>query len=469
MNVIQTPEAAVVRLTSETDDLAFDCAAGESILEAALRAGLPMAHACSGRARCSTCRIWIMCEGAGAPPANEAETALKEKLALGPNIRLACQLRPTGPIAFRRLILDESDLAVANQLDRGKPAQAGELRNVAVMFFDVQNFTGISEKLPPYDVMFLLNKFLTRAGAILERYGGFFDKAIGDGFLAIFGARGRELGALRAVAAALEILAAVDRARPVVRKLYGVRFDARIGLHYGEALIGALGPAGDERLTVIGDVANIASRVEQANKTAGTRLLITEELYAETRDHVVSPDFVRIPIPGVEGRRTLYEVTRLNAAGERLMTEMGRRPISDLPGRTWRRVLDAAELAEGDVKIAPQTRLDLALTRRDGRVYAFNNHCPHNRLPFFGLEVGPETGLPPTPPCSTFPAPGRVACRFHGSEFDLATGGIVTWCPRLAPDGTSPGIEVLGDLSKNEARLEVYQCREIDGAIWVEF
>jgi class 3 adenylate cyclase/nitrite reductase/ring-hydroxylating ferredoxin subunit len=458
-----------IRLRSAPDGIEFDCQPGASVLEAALQAGLPMAHACGGKARCSTCRIWIDdTDHAGEPPPTEAEAALKRQLALGPQIRLACQFRPIRPLAFRRLVIDQSDLAVANQLDRSRAAQAGEVRNVAVMFFDVSGFTAISDRLPPYDVMFLLNKFLTHAASILERHGGYFDKAIGDGFVAIFGVQGQSDSPLRAVAAALEVLRAVDGARPLMRQLYGVEFNARIGLHYGEALIGALGPAGDERLTVIGDVANIASRAEQANKEAGTRLLITEDLYAQVLNAVVSPDFVRMRVAGTKTRRTFYEVAGLTAEAQAWVDDPANAPLSHAPGKRWERLLDSAALPEGAVRIVPQRRYDIALTRRGGRVFAFNNHCPHNRLALFGQEL-PEGGpLPPAPADSAFPTDTQVECRFHGSVFDLENGRIVSWCPRLGPDGAAEGLSILGDISKNEACLEVFRCREADGGILVE-
>lgn len=461
-------DAGTVALVSAPDNLQFDCKPGESVLEAALRAGIPMAHACGGKARCSTCRIWLKGPTDEAPPANEAEAWLKTRLGLGAEIRLACQLRPSRALSFRRLIIDESDLVIANQLDRSAPTMAGEIRQVAVMFFDIADFTAISHALPPYDVMFLLNKFLAQVGQILSRHGGYFDKAVGDGFMVVFGARGRQARGLRAVAAALEILGAVERARPVLRKLYGFEVRARIGIHSGEALIGALGPPGDERLTVIGDVTNIASRVEQANKDAGTSLLITEDLFREVTPDVISPDFVRVQMPGVEGRWSLYEVTGLTEPAAARVEALGRELSSDLPSRCWTPVMLAEDLPEGAVLTAPQPHLDIAVTRRDGRVLAFNNHCPHMRLPFFGKEIPAGGALPATPADSCFVDPGLIECRFHGTLFNVETGRIVAWCPALSPDGTAPGLEVLGDLSKNEAPLEVYNAREVDGSIWVE-
>jgi len=447
----------------------FECLPGESVLEAARRNNIPFTSACGGRARCSTCRIWIV-EGEGNnPEPEEAEQKLKSRIALGPEIRLACQFRPVSDLTFRRLVVDETDLALADQLRRPAGFHSGELRNVAVLFFDVAGFTGISERLPAYDVLFLLNRFFTRAGDIIASHGGYFDKAIGDGFDAIFGAEGQEDAALRSVAAALDILSAVDRASAWMSSIYKVEFNARIGIDYGETLIGSLGPAGQERLTAIGEVTNIASRVEAANKEAGTRLLITEALYEAVKQDVESPDFVRVKLRGAAERRTLYEISGLTREAKRKL-----RPEADASqhiyaGLRWSRVMDTPALHEGDRQIVHHDDFDIVVARINGEVVAFNNACPHLRLPFFGVEVEPHGSVPATPACSKINADLNIDCRWHKSIFNLKTGEIMSWCENLAPDGTAPGMEYLGDISKNRAKLEIFPCREADGAIWVSF
>lgn len=453
----------MIELESEIDDRRFALAPGESVLAAARRAGLPFASACNGRARCSTCRIRVTRGEAGAPPESETETALKARVGLGPEVRLACQFRPEAPVAFRRLVLDDVDLALADQLGRD-PSVAGELREVAVMFFDVKDFTGISRRLPAHDVLFLLNRFLTRAEEILGAHGGLFDKSVGDGFLALFGAEGEPEAPLAAVAAALEILDEVDRAGPFMRRHYQVPFDARIGLDFGEALIGALGPAGRRQLDVIGEVANVASRVEQANKETGTRLLVTEALLDRVRPGVVAPRAFPLKLRGV-GPRVLHEVTGLTPEG-RARLDAAKPPVRRR-GRTWERVAESADLPDGAVRVVPRTSCDLVLTRRAGRVHAFDNACPHLRWPQFGEAVTGPDGRPAIPAESLVDDDLRVVCRWHGATFDLLDGAVVAWCPLLDPEGRSRQMPYLGDISKNRAPLEVFPVREEDGGIWV--
>ncbi|MEE3100386.1 MAG: adenylate/guanylate cyclase domain-containing protein, partial [Pseudomonadota bacterium] len=447
----------MVVITSETDGAAFDCAPDETVLQAARRAGLHIASACNGRARCSTCRLRVLDGDAAAGAETEAETALKARLRLGADIRLACQFRPESPISVRRLVRDDASHALATQLGRDGAGPGSELREVSVMNFDVAGFTGLTERLPPHDVLYLLNYFMTRAETVLAAHGGYFEKAVGDGFMALFGARGEPDAPLSAVAAALEIVDEIKRARHFMRAHYGVEFDARIGLEHGEALIGALGPAGMARVTALGEVANLAARVQEANKVAGTRLLVGETLFARVAGQVEAGDFVRLRLRGASGLRTLRAVTGLTPEG-RARIEAARRPEAP-GGRTWARLLDAADLPEGAVRIASLPDRDIALTRRGGRPIAFNNACPHLRFPLFG-----EAQAPDLPADSAIDDETLVlTCRWHGAAFDLLGGEVVAWCPLLSPEGRDLHWPILGDVSKNRARMTPIPCRERDG------
>jgi len=261
----------MAKITSLPDNIEFEAAAGETLLEAALRCGVPLTHACGGRAKCSTCRVWVLDGLEGAPPRCELERALADRLSFGNEVRLACQLRPEDDLRIRRLVIDETDLVLANQLDRSSAGRAGEVKSVTIFFSDITGFTSLSEQMTPYDVMYLLNRYFVQVGEIIERNDGYIDKFVGDGLMAIFGLDDQPDAPLRAVNAALRTLAAVDRMKPFFKSMYGVDFDIRIGLHHGEAVIGSVGSIGHEKVTAIGDVVNVASRVEAANKEAGTR------------------------------------------------------------------------------------------------------------------------------------------------------------------------------------------------------
>jgi len=464
----------MAKVTSVSDRVAFEVAANETLLEAALRSGVPWAHACGGRAKCSTCRTWVL-EGLEACPQRTPEEAsMAQRLGLADEVRLACQLRPDCELRVRRLVLDDTDLMMASQLDRSAATRTGETKDVAIFFSDIADFTALSERLSPYDTMYLLNRYFAQAGDIIERNGGFIDKFVGDGLMAIFGVDDQADAPLRAVNAALQTLVAVDHMKPFFASMYDADFDIRIGLHYGEAVIGSLGSIGHERLTAIGDVVNVASRVETANKDAGTRLLVSQALYDQVADKVAVADFVRVRLPGTSERITLHEIDGLNPEAEAELNADERRETMQFAGRKWVRALAEDELAVGECRIVRFDDFDVAIVRGDNGHYAFNNACPHLRLPFFeprqlaegelGYFPGTQT---PRPVSSTITDDLGLICRWHHSCFDLQTGDIRDWATRLQEDGTSPGWEFLGDISKNRTKLTLYACRVHDGDLWI--
>jgi class 3 adenylate cyclase/nitrite reductase/ring-hydroxylating ferredoxin subunit len=451
-------------LRSLPDNRALECGAGESVLEAARRAHLPIAHACGGKAKCSTCRVWIL-EGAEAcPEPGEVERSLTERLRLGDNVRLACQLRPTGDVTFRRLILDETDLRMANQLQRQAESRSGELKPVVLFFSDVAGFTSFSETLTPYDVMYLLNRYFTQVGEVIERNDGYIDKFVGDGLMAIFGVESQPDAPIRAVNAALQTLAAVDRMKPFFSSMYGIDFDIRIGLHLGDAVIGSIGSPGHERLTAIGDAVNVASRVEAANKEAGTRLLITEPLYEAVKDQVEMTDFVRVRLRGTSERITLYEIAALTPETESALNETFARETLNLGGRTWHKAIALDQLVEGKYRVLEFPDAYAVILKKGDKIYAFNNACPHLKLPFFEPSGSAPEGVPSG---SRIDESGVITCRWHESCFDLDSGEIVSWCDALDESGRSHGFEFLGDVSKNRSPLSLIPYREEDGHLWL--
>jgi class 3 adenylate cyclase/nitrite reductase/ring-hydroxylating ferredoxin subunit len=457
----------MTKIVAMPDGAEFEAKDGETLLEAALRADVPLAHACGGRAKCSTCRVWVMEGQANCPARNDAEAEMAERLRLGEEVRLACQLKPGGDLRIRRLVLDEIDLAISSQLDRSSATRVGEMRNLTVFFSDVAGFTAISETLLPYDVMYLLNRYFVQAGEIIERNGGYVDKFVGDGMMAIFGVDGEPDAPIRAVNAALQTLDAIDRMKPFVKAMYDIDFDIRIGLHYGEAVLGSVGSLGHERLTAIGDVVNVASRVESASKEAGTRFLISEDLYREVEDKVEMLDFVRTRLPGTSERITLYEIGSLKPEVAAALNKREVRETERFAGRDWQRVLPADELEVGQSRIVDLEKCDIVVHRGAAGFVAFNNACPHLRLPIFDRKPHADKFAEHLPPASVVTEDLGVVCRWHGSCYDLQTGEIREWCPYLAEDGSPTSMPFLGDVSKNRMPLDVFPCRVADGQIWV--
>lgn len=403
-----------------------------------------------------------------------AETLLAERLGFSSEVRLACQLRPEGELCVRRLVLDETDLMICSQLDRAAATRAGEAKNVAILFSDVADSTSMSERLSPYDLMYLLNRYFVQVGDIIERNGGFIDRFIGDGVMAIFGVEDEPDAPLAAVNTAVQILEAADQMKPYFASMYQVDFDVRVGLHYGEAVIGSLGSVGHERLTAIGDVPNVASRIEAANKETGTRLLISQALYDKVEHDVEVADFVRVLLRGTSDRITLYEIDGLKPEAREALGRASMRDTMQFAGKKWVRLLAEDELALDEWRIVGLEDYDVVVLRAADGYHAFNNACPHLHLPLFDRRALAEGALgnyagtdTPRPINSWFTEDRGVVCRWHCSCFDLQTGEVREWATRLQEDGTSPGWEFLGDISKNRMKLTVYACRVHDGDVWI--
>jgi adenylate cyclase len=157
------------------------------------------------------------------------------------------------------------------------PSLGGETRNVTMFFSDVEGFSRFAEIMSPADLIALMNVYLSAMTDIIEAHGGFVDKYIGDAIVGVFGAPVQDDDHARhAVLAALvccERLAELNGTAPAFRE-HALRH--RIGLNSGEALVGNVGSGRRFNYTVIGDVVNLASRLEGANKYFATSILASE-------------------------------------------------------------------------------------------------------------------------------------------------------------------------------------------------
>jgi adenylate cyclase len=171
---------------------------------------------------------------------------------------------------------------VMNKLLTLKPDLRSEKREVCVMFLDIRNFTSFAEKRSPEEVVSYLESLFEFMIEIVNRHRGVINKFLGDGFMAVFGAPLSEGGdCLNGVAAAREILMRVEEE---VASGHVLPTTVGIGLHAGEAVTGSIGSSLRKEYTVIGDVVNLASRIEKLNKKFQSRLLISENVWQSLND-----------------------------------------------------------------------------------------------------------------------------------------------------------------------------------------
>lgn len=166
----------------------------------------------------------------------------------------------------------------------------GERRTVTVVFTDLEGFTSLSERLPPEQLVALLNSYLDGlCGAFLDA-GATIDKIVGDAVVGFFGApREQPDQACRAAALAIAIDAFSERFRAEARER-GIPLGlTRIGIHKGEAVVGNFGGERFFDYTGIGDTVNTAARLEAANRHFGTRICASSSVAEACPGHRFRP------------------------------------------------------------------------------------------------------------------------------------------------------------------------------------
>jgi adenylate cyclase len=246
---------------------------GFSILEASRLGGIPHAAVCGGRGRCSTCRVRIVGGLEGLPPPSEGERRVLARVGAAPDVRLACQTRPTRDVAVSPLVPPSIDPRAALAPD----ARQGREREIAVLFADLRGFTRMAEHKLPYDVVFVLNRYFATVGTAITTAGGVTNQFTGDGVMALFGIdAGPAAGSRQALAAAR---AMVDGMATMSRDLAGDLGDPLrigIGIHAGPAVVGWMGWGESFYLTAVGDTVHVAARLEQATKDFHAELVVSE-------------------------------------------------------------------------------------------------------------------------------------------------------------------------------------------------
>ena len=157
------------------------------------------------------------------------------------------------------------------------PALGGELREVTVFFSDVAGFSSFSEKMTPSQLVLLMTEYLSAMTDIIEAHNGFVDKYIGDAIVAVFGAPMDDpQHARHAVEAAIACRARLAELNETATHFAGHRLGQRIGLNSGAALVGNIGSHRRFNYTVMGDMVNLASRLEGANKYFATAIMASD-------------------------------------------------------------------------------------------------------------------------------------------------------------------------------------------------
>ncbi len=204
----------------------------------------------------------------------------------------------------------------------GTHVDEGRLVEMTVVFADLSSFTELTHELGAERTHEIVDAFLRTASGVITKHGGFIDKYIGDAIMALFGVPLRHPDhARRAVAAALDIQSSL----PALRERFHLDLNAAIGVASGYARVGRLGSEDNKDVTAIGDVVNMAARLE--SKTNPGEILVSRETYEQ-----VAADF-----PGVAEERLALKGFRDPIGAHRLRARTDLPPPADAPESAPRR------------------------------------------------------------------------------------------------------------------------------------
>jgi adenylate cyclase len=199
----------------------------------------------------------------------------------------------------------------------------GEDREITIFFSDIKAFSTLSEKLTPQELVKRLNEYLTEMSDIILKYNGTVDKYIGDAIMAFYGAP-----LLMPDHAVKGCLAAIDMKKRLRELQEKWRKDgvepifARMGIHSGKATVGNMGSRSRMDYTVMGDAVNLASRLEGANKSFDTAVMISGYTYEAAREQIEARQLGKIRVVGKSASVPIYELLGMKGNLPDYMYEM---------------------------------------------------------------------------------------------------------------------------------------------------
>jgi class 3 adenylate cyclase len=209
-------------------------------------------------------------------------------------------------LAQRDLIKDTLgqfvDPRIADALLTNPASLRGQRVVQSVLFSDLEKFTSISEKLPPEQLVQMLNRFLGASADVVKGLNGYLDKFLGDGVIAFWGPPVEMNHSVAACRAGLQMI-------ELATQFQDPPLHVRVGIATGEVIVGIIGSESSKKnYTVMGDVVNLASRLEGANKVYGTRILVDARTAAEVKDVLLTRKIDVVRVLGRAEPVELYEV-----------------------------------------------------------------------------------------------------------------------------------------------------------------
>ena len=155
----------------------------------------------------------------------------------------------------------------------------GSERLITVVFVDMRGSTSLGESKLPYDVLFILNRFFQEMSKAVAATNGHYSQFTGDGLMALYGldAADPTTGPADALRGAQAMLAGLGELNHQLRGELSAPLRIGIGIHYGEAIVGAMGPPRSQIITAIGDTVNTCARLESLTKDYDCVAIVSQQ------------------------------------------------------------------------------------------------------------------------------------------------------------------------------------------------
>ncbi|MCF7927941.1 MAG: adenylate/guanylate cyclase domain-containing protein [Spirochaetales bacterium] len=236
--------------------------------------------------------------------------------------------------AFKAVLAQKNEMKIRNIFQKYVPKDVidsfftnpesmlvGENRVLAILFSDIRSFTTISEGFMPDELVTALNRYFEIMVEIIMNNEGIIDKYIGDAIMAFFGAPVKhENDAFLALMAALDMQEALEKFNKEQIEAGKPAFNTGIGINYGIVTVGNIGSEKKMDYTVIGDMVNLASRLEGLTKEYKQGLIFSESVFRKTKDQIHCRLIDKVRVKG-------------KTVGENIYT--ARRELSDREKRAW--------------------------------------------------------------------------------------------------------------------------------------
>ena len=247
----------------------------QTVLETLREANISHAAVCGGRGRCTTCRVRVTKSRTPLPPPEELELRALQRVGAGPDVRLACQLRPKHDLTVTPLIQPDAKASAA----RVPAGVTGREQAITCMFVDLRDSTRLGEQKLPYDVVFILNQFFIQLDSALRATKGHYATFNGDGLMALYGLDGDlAAGCRNALEGAVEIQRRMEKLNVWLAAELSFPLRVGIGIHCGDAIVGAMGPPSAPMISALGDIVNVTARLEALTKEYATGLIVSEDV-----------------------------------------------------------------------------------------------------------------------------------------------------------------------------------------------